>query len=110
MEAAAPLVAGDVSQSNGDGGTSDQAAVKGYSAEEMVRMADLLGGGNAARLFAIAKDKSLAAEEKMIKLLEMDSQFVAYNSPRWAELLGVSETAIKRTDIWKKLQKRKRAG
>lgn len=49
----------------------------------------------------IINDRSLSVEEKLCQITRECDELHAWKSPQWAELLGVSSSAIRQTRWWK---------
>ena len=59
----------------------------------------LLRDGSKEILEIVNSKKS--CDSKMREICGLDTTFLAWNSPQWAEFLDVSETAIKKTKFWR---------
>ena len=57
----------------------------------------------------LAKNKALAAEEKMQRIIAISNDALTWKSPKWSELLGVSDSRIRQTEVWKTLQTKKKS-
>jgi hypothetical protein len=64
------------------------------------RVAKALAGDNCDTVAGIAAAADLSLDEKMRRIALVDSSTVAWNSGRWAKLLGVSDSRIRQTDTW----------
>jgi len=53
-------------------------------------------------IFNIAHDASKTTDQKMAAIYAVDNRVLAWDSPQWAELLGVSDAAVRKTDWWKR--------
>jgi hypothetical protein len=56
---------------------------------------------NTGLIIQIAGDRAKSAEQRAREICDVDARFWGKNSPFWAELLGVSDAAIRKTDFWK---------
>ena len=56
-------------------------------------------GEESAKVLSIANSKK-SADDKMREICGIDLQFLAYSSPEWAVLLGVTDAAIRKTTFW----------
>jgi hypothetical protein len=67
---------------------------------------EALLGDEAQKVLKIARS-GRSADSKMREICGIDRRFLGYESPQWADLLGVSDAAIRKTPFWK--QDRQRA-
>lgn len=56
---------------------------------------------NGARILAIAGDTRKSADDRMRQIVAVDRRACAWPSTKWAELLGVSDAAIRKTLWWR---------
>jgi len=77
--------------------------------QEFRRVAGVIGDDNAIAILAIAQQQEQSAEERMQKILNLDSRFAGKNSNEWATILGVTPAAVRGYDLWKRLQESKKA-
>ena len=76
-------------------------------ADDDRRLEHLVLDENAARIVAIARQGG-SANDRMFKIIEIDRTYVGKTSVEWAELLGVSDPAIRKTPCWIRIQKRQK--
>lgn len=72
----------------------------GETLKRDLELASTVMDADAIRIFQIARGDG-KAENKMSAIVEIDATYWGRNSPQWADLLNVSESAIKKTDFWK---------
>jgi hypothetical protein len=53
----------------------------------------------AHQILEVARSRR-SADDKMREICAIDRRFLGYDSPQWAELLGVSDAAIRKTAFW----------
>jgi hypothetical protein len=75
-------------------------AEQGGAVEEVARALALIDS-TAARIHAIASDTSKAADQRMRDIYALDRGCLGWDSGRWAALLVVSGSAVRKTDWWK---------
>jgi hypothetical protein len=83
---------------------------KAVSAAEMGRLLALCGDGRAVQILRIARDKTKSVDERMRFIVDLDKRFDGYKSKRWADLLGVSEGAVRQAPFWIDRKHRKEWG
>jgi hypothetical protein len=66
----------------------------------LMKSAELSMGETGGRIFAAARSKE-TVEARMRIICETDATYFAWKSPAWADLLCVSETAVKKAQFWK---------
>ena len=68
--------------------------------KESASAVEALLGEESKEILAIARsDKS--ASDRAIAICEIDRRHLAWDSPRWADLLRVSDAAIRKSHFWK---------
>jgi hypothetical protein len=77
--------------------------------QHMERVAQAVGDDNAARVLAIANRKDWPGERKMEEIIRLDTRFTEKDSNWWARLLEVSPAAVRGYELWKTLQRNKKA-
>ena len=65
------------------------------------RLISLVSGDNTIAIFNVAQDGTKTADEKMRAIYAIDNRVLGWTSVKWAEVLGVSDPAIRQTDWWK---------
>jgi hypothetical protein len=60
-----------------------------------------LGDESTFAIIKIAQDKAKSADERMRNIWVIDNRVLAWNSPKWAKVLGVTDAAVRKTDWWK---------
>jgi len=60
------------------------------------------------RILAIAGN-GFPADQRMRDIALLDKRFLGYSAPKWAQLLHVTDAAIRQTDFWKEIQRAKKA-
>lgn len=63
---------------------------------------------NAVAIIKIASDESLTTDQQMRDIYKLDRRVLAWDSPRWARLLRVTDAMVRRTDWWRVDRKRLR--
>ena len=61
---------------------------------------EALLGDKAQEVLKVARSNE-SADSRMRAICGIDRRFLGYESPQWAELLGVSDAAIRKTPFWK---------
>lgn len=70
---------------------------------------ELLMGEEAQAILKIAtSDKS--ADDRMMEIYRTDLRAIAWKSPHWATILGITDSAVRKTYFWKEFRNSKRAG
>ena len=87
--------------------TATQSPAQAVSADEVGRLLDLIGEGTAIKILKVAKDQSLTVDQRMRALVLLDQRLDGRDSPKWAELLDVTEAAVRKADFWKERKTRK---
>ncbi len=65
---------------------------------------ETLLGEDSGEILKIAGSKK-STDTRMREICRLDRRHVGWNSPRWADLLDVSEGAVRKTPFWKELRK-----
>lgn len=93
---------GDETDHKADEGTEQQpGAVPADKAEELIKIAQLLGGATAARIISIAREPNLTVEQKVPLIYALNNEYLGWPSTRWAELLDCTGSAVRDTTWWK---------
>jgi GTPase SAR1 family protein/Leucine-rich repeat (LRR) protein len=71
----------------------------------MEQLAQAVGGPEGKKILQIANDNELSADEKMRRIFDVDRRCVAWKSPEWSRLLGVTPDAVRQTSWWKEDRK-----
>jgi hypothetical protein len=66
---------------------------------------EALLGEESQRVLAIARGDQ-SADDKMRAICAIDRQYLGWKSPQWADLLGISEPAIRKTMFWREDRQR----
>jgi len=69
--------------------------------EKMKKVVAVIGNDTSMRILSVAKDEEISADEKMRQVSRIDHQKALLGSPKWAQLLAVTEPAIRKTHFWK---------
>jgi hypothetical protein len=69
------------------------------------RLAAVIGDDNTARIIATANHEELSVDDKMRAIAHIDCRFRGWNSEQWAQLLGKSSAAVRKTETWKRFRK-----
>jgi len=64
-------------------------------------MLALAGDENSLAIVKIACDGKMTADQKMRSIYAIDKRALGWDSPKWADVLRVSDAAIRKTDWWK---------
>ena len=63
-------------------------------------------GREGEKKLEIVRCTELTSDEKMRAIHKIDPTAAAWDSPRWAEVLGVSDAAIRKNPFWKELKRK----
>jgi hypothetical protein len=77
------------------------------SAAEVENMLNLVGDEVAVKILTVARRADLTVDERARAILRLDQRYEGYKSPKWADLLKVSEQAIRDAPFWKELHPKK---
>lgn len=81
-----------VAEAVGEQPDKSEPVIKGSAVEVLL-------GADSREILDIARSKK-SADDKMREICRIDQRFLGYTSPGWAELLGVSDAAIRKTRFW----------
>jgi hypothetical protein len=96
---------------NADVQASDAEPTDPEDIEVAMRQAVAAAGGEvAARIFRIAEDAEMSADQKCRAIHDLDPTKLAWSSVEWSQLLRVTPEAIRQTDWWRIDRKRLLAG
>jgi hypothetical protein len=77
------------------------------NAEEVKRLLALCGDGRAVQILSVARNEAKSVDDRMRALVELDPRHDGFKSKQWAELLNVTEGAVRQAPFWKDREKRK---
>ena len=71
---------------------------------------ETVAGFSWVKVLTIARDATRTVDERMRLICRLDGRFLDMVSPRWAQLLGCSDAAVRRCQFWTADRHRRLAG